>query len=372
MTEPMIKPDVMRISWGPQHPMSGQTRILLDVDGEKVHKIIADLGFTHRGIEKILENRTFFQGIIPIERMVMADTANIGLSYVTAIEKALGIEVPERANWIRSLVCEMARINSHLYAFGLQAESTGYFPAVFLWTTTDRTVLLDLFEELTGARWSYNFFMPGGVHKDLPEGFEAKVIKGVEYLRRRFEDYWVAMVENAVFETRCDGLAVLKPEDAIRLGATGPVLRGSGISMDVRKDEPYAAYADLDFDVITEPACDVMARTKVRYREIGESLKIMEQVANEIPGGEIATKTSPFVRPKQPAEVMSRVETARGEIGIHLFTEAAPNPYRVKINSPTLRNMYVFERMAELSEILMADIPVVINSIDPWYLDSDR
>ncbi len=371
MTEPVIEPDIMRMSWGPQHPMSGQTRILLDIDGEKVHRIIADLGFTHRGIEKILENRTFLQGIIPMERMVMADTPNIGLGYVTAIEEVMGIEVPERANWIRSMICEMARINSHLYAFGLQAESTGYFPAVFLWTTVDRTIILRLFEELTGARWSLNFFMPGGVHKDLPKGFEEKVIEGVEYLRRRFEQYWVAMVENATFELRCDNVGVLKPEDAIRLGATGPVLRGSGIPIDVRKDEPYAAYGDLDFEVITESACDSMARTKVRYREIGQSLNIMEQVANEIPSGPIRTNVPLFARAKA-AEVLSRVETARGEMGVHLFTDGGMNPYRVKIHSPTLRNMYVFERLAELDEILVADIPVLINSIDPWYLDSDR
>ncbi len=371
MTEPVIEPDIMRISWGPQHPMSGQTRILLDIDGEKVHRIIADLGFTHRGIEKILENRTFLQGIIPVERMVMADTPNIGLGYVTAIEEALGVDVPERANWIRSMICEMARINSHLYAFGLQAEAAGYFPAVFLWTTVDRTIILRLFEELTGARWSLNFFMPGGVHNNLPKGFEDKVVEGVEYLRRRFEQYWVAMVENATFELRCDNVGILKPEDAIRLGATGPVLRGSGIPIDVRKDEPYAAYGDLDFEVITESACDSMARLKVRFREIGQSLNIMEQVANEIPSGPIRTNVPLFVRAKA-AEVLSRVETARGELGIHLFTDGGMNPYRVKIHSPTLRNMYVFERLAELDEILVADIPVLINSIDPWYLDSDR
>jgi NADH:ubiquinone oxidoreductase subunit D len=371
VTEPVIEPDIMRISWGPQHPMSGQTRILLDVDGEKVHRIIADLGFTHRGIEKILENRTFLQGIIPIERMVMADTPNIGLGYVTAIEEALGIEVPERAQWIRSLLCEMARINSHLYAFGLQAESTGYFPAVFLWTTIDRAIILDLFEELTGARWSLNFFLPGGVYKDLPEGFEDRVIEGAQYMRRRFQDYWDAMVENATFEIRCNGVAVLKPEDAIRLGATGPVLRGSGVAMDVRRDEPYAAYGDLDFEVITESACDVMARTKVRFREIRQALNMMEQIASEIPGGPIRTRVPAFARSKA-GEVLTRVETSRGEMGVHMFTEAGMNPYRVKISSPTLRNMYVFERLAELDEVLVADIPVVINSIDPWYLDSDR
>ena len=356
MTDPVIEPDIMRISWGPQHPMSGQTRILLDVDGEK---------------EKILENRTFLTGVIPIERMNMVDTSNIGLGYVTAVEEAMGIEVPRRADWIRSLMCEMSRINSHLYAFGLQAESTGYFPAVFLWTTVDREILLDLFERLTGARWSYNFFMPGGVHSDIPEGFEERVIESVNYLRKRFQDYWEAMVENVTFEMRCNEVAVLKPEDAIRLGATGPVIRGFGIPVDVRKDEPYAAYGDLDFNVITENACDVMARTKVRFREIGQSLDLMEQIANEIPKGPFRKRVPLFARIKS-GETLSRVETSRGELGIHMFTDGGMNPYRVKIISPTLRNMYVFERLAELDEILVADIPVVICSIDPWYLESDR
>ena len=371
MTEPEIPPDVMRVSWGPQHPMSGQTRILLDIDGEVVHRLIADIGFVHRGIEKILENRTFLKGVIPVERMNMVDTSNIGLGYVLASEASLAIEVPERASWIRSLVCEMGRINSHLYAFGLQAESTGYFPAVFLWTTIDREVLLDLFERLTGARWSYNFFLPGGVHDDLPEGFQGKVLEAVKYLRDRFAQYWPAMVENAVFEMRCNDVGVLKADDAIRLGATGPVLRGSGVPIDVRKDDPYAAYSDLDFNVITETAGDAMARTKVRFHEIGQSLNMMEQIANEIPGGPVKTRFPLFARAKT-GEFLSRVETARGELGVHMFTDGGTNPYRVKINSPTLRNMYVFERLAELDEILMADVPVLINSIDPWYLDCDR
>jgi NADH:ubiquinone oxidoreductase subunit D len=179
------------------------------------------------------------------------------------------------------------------------------------------------------------------------------------------------MVENYTFEMRCNGVAVLKPEDAIRLGATGPVIRGSGIPLDVRKDEPYAAYGDLDFKVITEDACDSMARTKVRFKEIGQALNMMEQIANEIPSGPVRTKTPLFARAKA-GEYLSRVETSRGELDVHMFTDGGMNPYRVKINSPSLRNMYVFERLAELDEILMADIPVVINSIDPWYLDSDR
>lgn len=371
MAFPEPKPGLMRISFGPQHPMSGQTRLLLDVDGEKVHQIIADLGYTHRGIEKMLENRTLLGGLIPVDRMNMVDTANMSIGYVIVADKAYGLEVPERAHWLRSLVCEMGRVNSHLYAFGLQAEATGYFPAVFLWTTVDREVLLDLFEELTGARWSFSYFTPGGVRWDVPEGFTGRVLEAVKYLRNRFKDYWTAMVENPMFEMRTVNVGILKPKDAIRLGATGPVLRGSGVDLDIRKEDPYAAYADLDFEVITESGCDVMARTKVRLLEIDQSLNMMEQIAKELPEGDIKTRFSAFMRAPE-GEHFSRVETSRGEMGFHVYTNGTTNPYRVKINSPTLRNMYVLERLAELNDITMADIPVLLYSIDPWYLDCDR
>lgn len=207
--------------------------------------------------------------------------------------------------------------------------------------------------------------------RDFPTGFEDKVLSAVSYLRRRFKDYWSAMVENTLFEIRCNGVGDLSREDAIRLGATGPVLRGSDVAIDVRKDEPYAAYADLDFQTITEKAGDSMARTKVRLREADESLNMMEQIAKEIPSGPVRNRVSFFTR-TTPGEVMTRVETARGELGMHMFTKTGSNPYRVKITSPTLRNMYVFERLAELDDVVVADIPVILYSIDPWYLDADR
>ena len=366
-----IPKEVMRISWGPQHPISGQTRILIDTDGERVFNLIADIGFTHRGIEKILENRTFLQGLVPIDRMVMADTANISMGYVSAIEEALGIEAPPRAQYLRSMLCEMSRINSHLYAFGLAAEAGGGYPAVFLWSTVDREVILDLQEMLTGARWSYSYFIPGGVREDVPQGFKEKVLEAVKYLRERFQQYREAWIENALFEMRSKGVGVLKPEDAIRLGATGPVLRGSGVALDVRKDEPYAAYGELDFEVVTEEACDSLARLKVRAREMMESLNIIEQCAEELPPGPVRKVVPVFMRPK-PGEYYSRVETARGELGIHLITDGGMRPYRVKISSPTLRNLWVFEQMPKLDEVLLADVPVILYSLDPWYLDSDR
>ena len=366
-----LSSEVMRISWGPQHPMSGQTRILIDTDGERVTNLTADIGFTHRGIEKILENRTFLQGLIPMDRMVMADTANISMGYVAAIEEALGIEAPPRAQYLRSMLCEMSRINSHLYAFGLMAEAGGGYPAVFLWSTVDREIILDLQEMLTGARWSYSYSIPGGVRADIPKGFKEKALEAVNYLRGRFEQYWEAWIENTLFEMRSRNVGILKAEDAITLGAAGPVLRGSGVPLDVRKDEPYAAYGELDFKVVTKEACDSLARLIVRAKEMEQSLNIIEQAVEELPPGPVRKVVSLFARPK-PGEYYSRVETARGEMGIHLITDGNMQPYRVKISSPTLRNLWVFEQMPKLGEVLLADIPIILYSIDPWYLDCDR
>lgn len=362
---------VMRISWGPQHPMSGQVRILIDTDGEKVLNIIPDIGFTHRGIEKILENRNIVQGIVPIERMVMVDTANIALSYVRAAEEILGIEPPKRAQYIRVILCEVCRILSHLYGFGLAAEACGGYPAVFLWTTADREPFLDLMERITGTRWSYSFFVPGGVYADFPDKIKEKFLATLDYFEQRLEAYKRAWFENKIFEARAKNVGILKPEDALRLGAAGPNLRGSGVALDVRKDEPYEAYDEIDFKVVTRSEGDSYARLMVRYLEMVESVKILRQAIENMPSGPYRKFVSPLRRlPK--GEAYSRVETARGEIGVHIISDGGTKPYRVKIVSPTLRNLYVVSQMPKISEILLADVPVILYSFDPWYLDADR
>ncbi len=351
--------------------MSGQIRILIDTDGERVFNIIPDMGFTHRGMEKMLEHRTFYKGIVPMERMVMADCANIGLSYILAAEEALGVEAPLRAQYIRTILCEISRINSHLYALGLMAESAGGYPAIFLWTTGDREPFLDLAEMLTGARWSYSFFVPGGVREDLPNGFKEKALEVCDYFDKRLETYRKTWLENTIFESRSRGVGVLKREAAVRLGAAGPTLRASGVPLDVRKNEPYAAYGEIDFEVATQKGGDSYDRLMVRNIEMIESVKIIRQAVKNIPEGPIKARVS--FRAKAPeGEAYSRVETARGEIGVHVVTDGGETPYRVKISSPSLRNLFVFFQMPKLGEVLLADVPVILYSLDPWYLDSDR
>jgi len=362
--------DIMRISWGPQHPISGQIRFLIDTDGERVFNIIPDLGFCHRGIEKILENRDFIQGVVPLERMVMVDAANLSLGYVEAVEKILEFEPPKRAQYLRTILCEISRINSHLYAFGLVAEAAGGYPAVFLWSVADREMFLDLAEMLTGARWSYSFFIPGGVRRDMPQGFKEKALEVCDFFEERLKAYREAWIENKVWEMRSKGIGILKAEDAVRLGTAGPSLRASGVAMDVRKDEPYEAYGEIDFKVATHRDGDSYARLLVRAMEMEESVKIIRQCVENIPEGEFK-KRLPLKRVK-PGEAFTRVETGRGEIGFHVVTQGTDRPYRVKISSPNMRNLYVISKMPEISQVLLADVPIIIYSFDPWYLCADR
>jgi NADH-quinone oxidoreductase subunit D len=287
-----------------------------------------------------------------------------------AIETLSDIRIPERAEYIRTILCEISRINSHLYAFELTANAGGGYPAVFLWTVADRELFLDLAEMLTGARWAFSFFIPGGVRRDIPKGFKKKVSETLDYFSWRLEIYRESWLKNVLFQIRSKNVGHLPINDAVSLGATGPCLRGSSVSLDVRKDEPYASYDKISFDVITQLEGDSYARMIVRYLEMIESVKIIRQAVEEIPDGPIKkTGVSPNI---PPGETYSRVETARGEIGVHLITDGSEKPYRIKINSPSLRNLFVLSKLPEVSNILMADLPVILWSFDPWFLDADR
>jgi len=360
---------LMRVRIGPQHPISGQGTIIVTTDGEIVYEIDVDIGYSHRGIEKILENRTYLQGIVPMERMVMLDTSHVDMAYVRAIEELLGIEAPPRAQYIRTIILEMNRIISHTYALGLLAESTGWFPAFFLWTTGDREPFLELMEMLTGARWSYSFIIPGGVRADLPSGFKEKALKAIEYFRERLDVYMDAWMENALFEVRTRGVGVIPSSKAIEWGAAGPNLRASGVRYDTRKNEPYAAYGELDFKIAVETAGDAYARGAVRIQEMYISLDIIQQALENMPSGPIKVNVPQRV---PPGEVYSRVESARGELGVYLVSDGTDKPYRVKISAPSFRNFFLLEMLPTIQEIKFADVPVLYMSFDPWFLDADR
>lgn len=360
---------LFRLNMGPQHPISGQGRFIVLTDGERVFDIEMDIGYSHRGTEKILEYRNLVQGIVPVERMAMIDTANILMGYVGAAEQILGIEPPPKAQYIRTIVMEVNRIISHLYALGLLSESAAWNPAVFLWTTADREPFLDLMEMLTGARWSYSFFVPGGVRADLPRSFRERLLTTLEWFENRIDVIEEVWIYNELFKMRTEGMGVVSRQQAIEWGLAGPNLRVSGVSYDTRKNEPYAAYGDLDFKMVTHTAGDSYVRGWARVEEMRVSVDIIRQALRNMPEGPIKTRIPP--RPK-PGEALFRVETGRGEMNVYMVSDGKDKPYRVKISPASFRNFFAIEMIPKAQTILLADVPVLIYSFDPWFLDADR
>lgn len=356
----------MRVSWGPQHAASGHLRFILDIDGDIIVDATPDVGYTHRGVEKVAENRPYLSFVPPMERVCNPDSFNLSLGYVRAVEEAMGVEPPERARFIRVIMAELNRIMSHLYWLSLFTMSGG-LATILMWTIADRELLLDLAEMVTGNRVTYAYFIPGGVREDLPEGFRERTLKTLDYLEGRLKDYYDMVFENKIYQMRAKGVGVLKAADAIKLGLAGPSLRGSGVKVDTRKDEPYEVYDDLEFDVITEEDGDSYARAKVRFHEMEESISIVRQALDKIPSGPIAVR-APLRAPA--GEVYSRVESARGELGCYLVSDGGAKPYRLKISTPSFRNLAAIPVLCKGATL--ADVPIIYFSLDLWPLDIDR
>jgi len=357
----------MRVSWGPQHPASGHVRFILDVDGDNVVSLEPDVGYTHRGIEKLAENRTYLQNIPVIERVnSYCDATNTVLGYVQAIENLMQRDVPERARFIRVIMAEMNRIASHLYWLCLMSISVG-FETMLMWTMNDRELFLDLFEMVTGARITYSFLRPGGVSSDIPEGFQRETLRTLDHFEHRLEDYFQMIFKNHTFQMRTVGVGPLSASDAVELGMVGPNLRASGVVADVRKDEPYEVYRNFDFKIACEDSGDAYARSLVRFHEMEESVSIIRQALKTIPIGPIATRV-PQSLPK--GEAYSRVESARGELGYFLVSDGMDRPYRLKISTPSFRNMAALPHL--IRNVPVADVPAIYMSLDLIPLDIDR
>ncbi len=377
---------------GPQHPASGHMRLIAEVDGDVVVSLRPNLGYVHRSVEKIAEVKKFLQIIPLVERPSLADTTANNLAYVLALEKLLGVEPPPRAQYLRTLLAEINRIHSHFYGIGIHGVMIGSSTA-FMWAFGDREPLIHLAQELTGARITYSYIIPGGVRRDMPPDFPDKVEKVLRYIERRLEDYDKLYVRNPVVRARLEGVGVLKKEDAIRLGVTGPNLRASGVPYDVRKADPYCAYPDIDFNVITREEGDAMARFLVRVGEIKESMKIIRQVLKKMPEGPIFAekyyKVLPpnlkkyyeetkevkfpgiFANLRAPAgESVARVEGGRGEVVIYIVSKGGMSPYRFRIVTPSFRNAILFEHLVR--NVRVADIPAIYGSLDYFPPEADR
>ncbi|MEM3371789.1 MAG: NADH-quinone oxidoreductase subunit D [Candidatus Korarchaeum sp.] len=377
---------------GPQHPASGHMRLVAKVDGDVVVELRPNIGYVHRSVEKLAEVKKYLQIIPLVERPSLADTTANNLAYVMALEKLLGIDPPERAKYLRTLLAEINRIHSHLYGLGIHGVMIGSSTA-YMWCFGDREPFLELAQELTGARLTYSYIIPGGVRRDLPAGFGERAERVLRYMENRMKDYFDLYFNNPVVRARLEGVGVLSRDDAIRLGITGPNLRASGVAYDVRRAEPYAAYPHLEFDVITEEAGDAFARVMVRVREIAESMRIIRQVIREIPEGPILHESyEKLIPPKlresmkqrgvvkfpsvfanlrvPPGEAISRVEGGRGEVVFHIVSDGKPSPYRMRMVTPSFRNVILFEHLTR--GVRVADIPAIYGSLDYFPPEADR
>ena len=377
---------------GPQHPGSGHMRLIAEVDGDIIVRFEPNIGYVHRAVEKIAESKTYLQIIPLIERPALPDAANHNLGYILALEKLLDVEVPPKAQYLRMLLCEMTRIHSHLYGMGILGNMIGS-STVFEWAFQDREPFLELAQQLTGARLTCSYIVPGGVRRNLPQNFKKNAIKALSYMERRLIDYNKIFVNNPVTLARLQGVGIIKKIDAARIGIVGPNLRASGVPYDVRKVEPYCAYSDLDFDTVTEEAGDCYARLIVRREEMKQSIKIIKQILDEMPEGPyFADKYMKLVNPKMrelveqsgilrfPAlflalkpgagEAISRVEASRGEVLYHIVSDGTTQPYRMRMVTPSFKNIIGF-KWALLGERL-ADVPAVYGSLDYFPPEADR
>ena len=356
------------VNMGPQHPSThGVLRLMLRVDGERVLSLKPDIGYLHRCFEKIAERRSVPMVVPYCDRTDYLAAITSEWAYVMAAEKLMGVEVPERAEYIRVIVGELQRIASHLLWFGTFALDLGATTA-FLYSFRERESLFDIFQKLTGARMLYNYLRVGGVRNDLYEGFEDDVLRFLDLLEEKLIEYNNLLTGNRIFETRTKGVGVITKEQAIGYGASGPVLRGSGVPHDLRKADPYSVYDRFEFNIPVGEHGDVYSRFVVRMQEFYESIRIIRQAIKSLPGG-------PWLgdvprRMKLVGDVYTRIESPRGEVGVYLVGDGSDQPYRCHYRSPCFVHLQLLEPMGVGH--LIADMVAIIGSIDIVMGEVDR
>lgn len=361
----------MIMHMGPQHAMvPGPFLLDVLVEGERVRKAFLDLGYIHKGIEKIMENRTWLQGITYTDRMCYVASLTNNECYCGAVEKLLGLEVPERAQYVRVILEELSRIQSHLIGAGeflTLIAGVGYAPWQYM--IIDREQIISLIESVTGARLTHTFVRFGGVRNDLPEGFAEKCRPVMKYMESRINEFIELFEQDPIYHLRMDNVGAIRPDDAKRMGVSGPPLRATGVAYDMRVEDPILVYPDLDFKVITGTKGDSADRIDVRLREILESIHIIEQCLDKIPAGPIRTEAK--VPKKVPAgEAYYRVEDPRGEMGMYVISDGGDKPYRVKVRGPFYAT---FQTLPPLLEgVFIADVVAIAGSMDGCPSEADR
>ena len=352
---------------GPQHPaLKEPESFRITLEGEKIVGVALRLGYNHRGIEKACEDRSYTQDVYLLERVCGICSHSHSTCFVQAVEEIAGVKVPERALYIRTLIGEMERIHSHLLWLGVAGHEVG-FDTLFMYTWRDREIVMDLFAEVTGNRVNYGINTIGGVRRDVSAEKLKEILKAMDVLEERTKYYIQVASEETTLINRLSGVGKLSKEDALSLGAVGPVARASGIDRDVRRDDPYAAYDKIKFNVITDGHCDVYGRTLVRVGELMESYNIIRQIIKNIPDGPLTVR----VPRKIPAgEATSRYEAPRGEDLHFVKSNGTEKPDRVKVRAPTLANVQAVSKMLE--NYNLADLPIIVAAIDPCFSCTDR
>ncbi|MDC8452734.1 MAG: NADH-quinone oxidoreductase subunit D [Candidatus Nitrosotalea sp.] len=360
---------IMTLNVGPQHPGSGHMRLIIKVDGDYIVSCDPDPGYVHRGEEKMAEYRNYIQNIPHLERPVIHDSSNILYPYCLGVEELLGIEVPERAKYIRVIAAELNRCIYILYWLAIYGIFLGH-STMFMWPAGDRELFIDLLEAMSGARVTHAYLVPGGVRNDLPSNFEERCLRQVEYFEKRLKEYEAVFYQNPLLKARTEGSGILSRTDAIRLGTTGSVLRASGVDFDVRKKEPYDVYENLDFQTIVMKEGDSYARSRVPYLEMFESCRIIKDALRKMPkSGSVRTKLKPNPKGGND-EVYRRIESGRGAIGYYIVSNNRPEPYRVKISVGSFRNLICMPYLLKGEKL--GNMPAVYWGLNYWPVEADR
>jgi NADH-quinone oxidoreductase subunit D len=396
-TSPTIEPGhdgTMILNMGPQHPSThGVLRLVLEIEGENVIRIMPDIGYLHTGIEKTCEAKFYQQVVVLTDRIDYLCPLTNNLCYVLAVEKLLGLEIPERAQWLRVLLNELTRINSHLVWLGTHALDIGAM-SVFLYCFREREDVLRIFEMVSGQRMMTSYFRIGGLALEPPLGFFDRVKKFADSFPKRVDEYEELLTSNPIWVERTKGVAYISQEDAIALGATGPTLRASGVDFDLRRDIPYSSYDKFQFEVPVSTDSDVFARYILRVREMRESNKIVQQALAGMPSGPVKADAPKVVLPDREAmktqmesliyhfkiitegfavpegEVYQAVESPRGEMGYYVVSDGTAKPYRVHMRGASFANLQALPKMCEGR--LIADVVAAIGSIDIVLGEIDR
>ena len=359
----------LMVNMGPQHPSThGVFRLVIWVDGERIVRSVPHIGYLHRGSEKLCEGEQYSQIITLFDRLDYVANLNCELAVCMAAEKLMGVQPPERAEYIRVILCELNRVASHMLFYGVYGLDAGAMTPV-LYGFRERERVQALFEAVTGARMMHNYIRIGGVNEDLPDDFAARVNVLLDRLERGVEECDGLLSQNEMFLARTKGVGAISADEAIDLGVTGPALRACGVAEDVRVSEPYSIYDRFDFGVPVGTHGDCWDRYYVRVEEMRQSLSIVRQAMRDLPGGDISANVRRIARPPK-GEVYLRTESPRGDFGVFLVSDGGDKPYRVKVRAPSFCNLQALQAM--LRGAYVADAVIILGSIDIILGEVDR